>query len=76
MSAEGKSTIESTGKNAVVMSAGQCTKAKAKVGSWIVLTEYCYNGKIYCVKAECVDGVRIKEDTWYTLINGEFVETI
>lgn len=74
MSAEDKSTIESTGQNAVVMSAGQYTKAKAKVGSWIVLTEYCNNGTINCVKAEYVDGKRIKEDTLYTLVDGEFVE--
>lgn len=27
-----------------------------------------------CVKTEYVDGVNIKEDTWYKLINGKFVE--
>ncbi len=27
-----------------------------------------------CVKAEFVDGERIKADTWYYLKNGEFVE--
>lgn len=74
MSTEDKSTIESTGQNAVVMSAGQYTKAKAKVGSWIVLTEYCNNGTINCVKAEYVDGKRIKADTLYTLVDGEFVK--
>lgn len=30
-------------------------------------------GKI-AVKAEIVDGVRIKADTWYKLKNGELVE--
>ena len=75
MSLENLSTIESTGENALVMSAGHNTKARAKVGSWIVLTEYENNGKIKCVKAEYVDGERIKGDTLYMLVNGEFVET-
>ena len=67
--------IESTGEKAVIMSAGHNTKARAKVGSWIVLTEYENNGKIKCVKSEYVDGERIKGDTLYRLVNGEFVET-
>ena len=75
MSAENLSTIESTGENALVMSAGHNTKARAKVGSWIVLTEYGNNGKIKCVKAEYVDGERIKGNTLYRLVDGEFVET-
>ena len=28
-----------------------------------------------CVKTEQVDGVKIKEDTWYKLKGGVFVET-
>ena len=76
MSAENLSTIESTGENALVMSAGHNTKARAKVGSWIVLTEYENNGKIKFVKSEYVDGERIKGDTLYKLVDGEFVETI
>ena len=75
MSAENLSTIESTGENALVMSAGHNTRARAKVGSWIVLTEYENNGKIKCVKSEYVDGERIKGDTLYRLVDGEFVET-
>ena len=75
MSAENLSTIESTGENALVMSAGHNTRARAKVGSWIVLTEYDTNYDIKCVKAEYVDGERIKGDTLYMLVNGEFVET-
>lgn len=27
-----------------------------------------------CVKTEFVDGERIKEDTWYKLVNGNFEE--
>ena len=75
MSLEDKSTIESTGEKALVMSAGHNTKARAKIGSWIVLTEYDNNREVKCIKAEYVDGERIKEDTLYMLVNGEFVET-
>ena len=75
MSAKNLSMIESTGEKAVIMSAGHNTKAKAKVGSWIVLTEYDNNREVKCIKAEYVDGERIKGDTLYMLVNGEFVET-
>ena len=75
MSAKNLSMIESTGEKAVIMSAGHNTKARAKVGSWIVLTEYDNNREVKCIKAEYVDGERIKGDTLYMLVNGEFVET-
>ena len=75
MSAKNLSMIESTGEKAVIMSAGHNTKARAKVGSWIVLTEYDNNREVKCIKAEYVDGERIKGDTLYMLVDGEFVET-
>ena len=75
MSAENLSTIESTGEKAVIMSAGHNTRARAKIGSWIVLTEYDNNREVKCIKAEYVDGERIKGDTLYRLVDGEFVET-
>ena len=60
------------------MCAGVKSKAKAKKGSWITLSEWEIDGERYvpvCVKTEQVDGVRIKEDTWYELKGGVFVET-
>ena len=69
--------IDSTGKNAVVMCAGNNSIAKAKKGSWITLSEWkTINGEYtpVCVKTEKVDGERIKEDTFYKLVDGEFVE--
>ena len=75
MSAKNLSIIESTGEKAVIMSAGHNTRARAKIGSWIVLTEYDNNREVKCIKAEYVDGERIKGDTLYMLVNGEFVET-
>ena len=69
--------IESTGNHSVVMAAGNNSIAKAKIGNWITLSEWdCING-VYtpiCVKTEKVDGERIKADTFYKLVNGEFKE--
>ena len=69
--------IESTGNHSVVMAAGNNSIAKAKIGSWITLSEWdCINGVWIpiCVKTEKVDGERIKADTFYKLVNGEFKE--
>ena len=73
--------IESEGKHSVIMAAGMDSVAKAKIGSWITLAEWerkNENDNSYlipvCVKTEYVDGEKIKEDTFYRLKNGEFVE--
>lgn len=69
--------IESTGEHSVVMAAGYDSMAKAKIGSWITLAEWKRNGTDWvpiCVKTEQVDGERIKADTFYKLIDGEFKE--
>ena len=71
--------IGSSGDYAVICCAGHGSKVKAKKGSWITLSEWKYSNekKRYipvCVKTEQVDGEKIKEDTLYTLQDGEFVE--
>ena len=66
--------IKSEGQNAVIMCAGSQSMARAKKGSWITLAEYDSTNKPICVKTEQVDGERIKEDTWYRLVDGEFKE--
>ena len=71
--------IDSTGEDSVIMCAGNKSKAKAKVGSWITLAEWKWsyekNHNVpVCVKTEYVDGDNIKADTWYQLKNGKFVE--
>ena len=69
--------IGSSGKNCVICCAGNGCKAKGKIGSWITLSEWdIVNGELtpICVKTEKIDGERIKEDTFYMLENGEFVE--
>ena len=59
-----------------MMSAGNEGQAKGKIGSWIVLTEWKSRGNeiIPTVVAKRIDGTEVKEDTWYTLKNGEFGE--
>lgn len=71
--------IDSTGEDSVIMCAGNESKAKAKVGSWITLAEWKWSDEKnrdvpVCVKTEYVDGENIKADTWYQLRSGKFVE--
>ena len=71
--------INSTGDDSVICCAGYGSVAKAKKGSWITLSEWVYSKEKdrcipVCVKTEQVDGERIKEDTFYRLINGKFEE--
>ena len=76
--------ITSKGKHSVVMAAGYQSQAKAKKGSWITLAEWARTDDkdkkgfhVWIpkfVKTEYVDGERIKEDTFYELVDGEFKE--
>ena len=80
ISSSGKfAKIDSTGSDSVIMCAGCKAMAKAKIGSWITLSEWVYSeGKgryvPVCVKTEYVDGENIKADTYYQLIDGVFTE--
>ena len=65
-------TVE--GKSSVAIVTGYSSKAKGVKGSWIVCTERDNNYNILCVKATEIDGEKIKENTFYTLKNGEFVK--
>jgi hypothetical protein len=71
--------IHSSGEDSVICCAGHNSMVKAKKGSWITLAEWIYSDEKrrwvpVCVKTKYVDGERIKADTWYKLINGEFKE--
>ena len=71
--------INSTGKYAVVCCAGHDCVAKGKIGSWLTLSEWKYSKeeKAYipvCVRTEKIDGIKVKEDVYYKLIDGVFVE--
>ena len=65
------------GKESVAAALGIKGKAKGGLGSWLVLAEWKYcDGEYYRtdVKAFRVDGEKIKENTFYQLINGEAVK--
>ena len=71
--------IDSTGEDSIICCAGHNSIVKAKKGSWITLSEWKKDenkGRWIpsCVKAEFVDGENIKEDTFYKLENGKFIE--
>lgn len=71
--------ITSEGLYAVVMCAGNNCKARAKKGSFITLAEWKWSEEAKAhipvnVKTRKVDGKNIKEDTFYKLENGKFVE--
>lgn len=64
-------------------SVGACVgfrgRIKGKKGCWITLAEWEFDGSKerfvpVCVKSAQIDGEILKEDTWYTLENGKFVE--
>ena len=69
-------TVE--GKESVAMAIGYDSKAKGSLGCFIVLSEWGRDeeGKYYIVdvKSTKVDGEKIKADTFYKLVDGEFVE--
>ena len=73
-----RGAASATGKESIALAAGKDCKAKGALGCWIVLAERGeWDGNTYpivSVKAFKVDGKSIKEDTFYTLANGEAVE--
>ena len=71
--------VSAEADNAVVAVVGRCGKVKGKIGTWITLAEYGdWDGEGYpclCVKSAKIDGEILKPDIFYTLKNGEFIET-
>lgn len=77
-SSGGSAQIVSSGKNAIICCTGLYCAVKGKKGSWITLTDYEKVNEEYYIpvysKTKEIDGVEIKEDTFYTLQNGKFIE--
>ena len=72
------SVAEVSNSESVACALGIESKAKGKIGCWLVICEW-KQDKNYIwrrVDTQCVkvDGEKIKEDTFYTLVNGEFKE--
>ena len=72
------SSAATEGDRSIAIAAGINSKAKGKLGCYIAVTEWEANidGKwqLKDIQMRKVDGVKIKEDVYYTLQNGEFVE--
>ena len=62
------------GKDSIAVANGANSKARGAMGCYLVLTEYDDDGNMICAKMARVDGSTIKENVWYALKNGEFVE--
>ena len=62
-----------TGGKFSVVYGGENAKVRAKKGSVLAL-QYWVDDEFKGIKFKEVDGVKIKEDTYYTLINGRFKE--
>ena len=65
------------GKDAIAAAFGIKGKAKACLGSWIMLAEWTNTSEgwhIKTVKTAKIDGEKLKADTWYMLKNGKFEE--
>lgn len=72
-----KSAAIVEGKESIALATGIDSKAKGKIGCFIVLAEWKEIDNEYHivdVKSAKVDGKNIKEDTFYTLKDGKFVE--
>ena len=67
-------SAKADGKDSISVVNGACGKACGALGCYLVLTEYDDDGNMLLAKMAKVDGAVIKENTWYTLENGEFVE--
>jgi len=72
------SVSSNTGENGIASSLGPESKAKGIKGTWLILAEWIhdenYNYVVKNVKTIKIDGKKIKENTLYQLINGEFIE--
>ena len=62
------------GKDNIAVANGAHSKARGAMGCYLVLTEYDNDCHMLCAKMAQVDGKSVKENVWYTLENGEFVE--
>jgi hypothetical protein len=62
------------GKNSIAVANGAHSKAMGAMGCYLVLTECDDDNNTLWAKMAKVDGTHIKENVWYTLKNGEFVE--
>lgn len=67
-------SAKADGKDSIAVANGSKSRARGALGCYVALTEYSDDGNLICAKMERVDGAKIKENVYYTLKNGEFME--
>lgn len=68
------SAASNTGDRSIAVAWGAKSKARAALGSYIVVAEYDESGDFIGAKMGKVDGKRLKANVYYTLCNGKFVK--
>ena len=68
------SAASNTGNYSIAVAWGAKSKARAALGSYIVVAEYDESGDFIGAKMGKVDGKRLKANVYYTLCNGKFVK--
>ena len=68
------SAATNTGNCSIAVAWGAKSKARAALGSYIVVAEYDESGDFIGAKMGKVDGKRLKANVYYTLCNGKFVK--
>ena len=72
------SVAKNLGTKSISSNLGIKGKSAGKKGTWLVLAEWIYNDEMQYevkeIKTIVVDGKKIKEDTYYALEDGKFVE--
>lgn len=68
-----RSMASADSPTAIAVAWGLKGRAKGVLGAYIVCTEW-KEGKLICAQMAQVDGVTIKADTYYVLVDGNFVE--
>ena len=69
-----RSAASNTGNYSIAVAWGAKSKARAALGSYIVVAEYDESGDFIGAKMGKVDGKRLKANVYYTLCNGKFVK--
>ena len=67
-------TASAYGDQCIAVAWGEESRALGKLGTYIVVSEHDDDGNIIDAKIVRVDGEAVKENTWYTLQNGEILE--
>ena len=68
------SKAASSGVNSACSALGYMSCVKGDIGNLLMCSEFDESGKPLGGKADVVDGVKIKPDTWYSVLDGKWTE--